>query len=177
MQTTPINFLFVLTLLTLACSCGKKINEGADADTGKKPLKLERNLTLVVDEVVSLTTDYHVPENAMFKLPTELNARLGNAIGKKIEIFYNYTSSNQYEFRCTYSSTERDSKLALVNCVSSSGDEIFTSEHDIKEIWFPVDKGTRVKLKLINPPATKSKIFNPTVTRMNIESAYLVDWK
>lgn len=167
MLTTGIKFLYVLLLLALVTGCGKKINDTGGTVTRQLPQKLERNLTLVVDEVVSLTTHYHLPESALFKLPTELKARFGNAIGKKIQIFYNYSSSNQYEFRCTYSSTDKDSKLAFVNCETSDGHEMISRHEDINEIWFPVDKGSRVKLELINPSGT----------RMNIETAYLVDWK
>jgi hypothetical protein len=167
MLTANLKFFFVLILLAAVSGCGKKINDKGGSATRERTQRHGNNLTLVVNERVSLTTDYDVPKNARFKLPTELKARYGNAIGKKIEIFYNYSSSHEYEFRCTYSSTDKDSKLALVNCETSNGDEIISSSDAINEIWFPVDKGSRVKLELINPSGA----------RMNIETDYLVDWK
>jgi hypothetical protein len=167
MLTTGIKFLYLVLLLALATGCGKKIIDKGPSRNNGKTQKLEKNLTLVVNEVVSLTTNYHLPESAVFKLPTELKAKYGNAIGKKIQIFYNYTNAQEYEFRCTYSSTNKDSKLAFENCETSDGYEIISNDQNINEVWFPVDKGTRVKLELINASGT----------HMNIETAYLVDWK
>lgn len=168
MLSVKNELFFVLFVSCLVSGCGKKmIDSKAKPENHNLPQKLERNLTLVVNEDVSLTTTYKLPESAVFKLPTILKARFGNAIGKKIKIFYNYSGPGQYDFHCTYSSTLKDKFLALENCESSDGDEVIANSDDTSEVWFPVDKGSKVKLELINPSGTK----------MNIESDYLVEWK
>src|SRR5687767_65921 len=116
----------ILTILALASGCGKTIN---DTETSKarfysRSQELPDDLTLEVDEDVSSSTIFEIPKNALFKLPTELIAKDGNAIGKKIEIFYDFSSSRAFKLKCTYYSTDHDTTLAFEKCEASNGDEI-----------------------------------------------------
>ena len=156
--------------LALAFGCGKKINDPETTNAGTSQgqnTELPAELTLQVNEVVSAIKTYELPENAWFKLPTKLLAKEGNAIGKRVKIFYNLLSSGSYEFHCTYKSVIKVTELAFENCQSSDGLEIISNPADLESMVFPMDKGTSVKVQLTNP----------TGTSMKIDSAYIVDWK
>lgn len=156
-------------MLALSFGCGKKITE---TETNKsnhitEPQALSEDLTLEVDENVSPVTIFAIPENAMFRIPTELIAKDGKASGKKIVIFYNATGDNDYKFQCSYSSIDHDTTLAFEKCESNNGNKLISFRENIEDMWFPMNKGAQVKLVLTNP----------TGTGMKIESIYLVDWK
>jgi hypothetical protein len=156
--------------LALAFGCGKKINDPETTDGNFRPTQtqeLPAQLTLQVNEAVSPIKSYLLSKNAWFKLPSKLVAKEGNAIGKRVKIFYNLLNSGGYEFHCSYRSTVQVAELAFENCQSSDGLEIISNPADLENVVFPMDKSSSVKMQLTNP----------TGTGMKIESVYIVDWK
>lgn len=159
-----------LMSLALAFGCGKKINDPETTDANSRPpqtQELPAELTIQIIEAISPFKTFLLPENGWFKLPTKLLAKEGNAIGKKVKIFYNLLSSGEYEFHCSYRSTVKVTELAFENCQSSDGLEIISNSEDLESMFFPMVEDTSIKVQLTNP----------TGTGMKIESAYIVDWK
>ena len=157
--------------LALAFGCGKKISDpsttGGNGSTQGQAQELPANLTLQLTEAFSPFKSYQLPLNAWFKLPTMLSVKEGNAIGKRVKIYYNLLTSGDYEFHCYYSSTRLSLELSFEKCESSQGVEILSNAEELEGADFPMDKGTTVKMKLTNP----------TGTNLVIESTYKVDWK
>lgn len=169
MLSTLTKKLCPLMSLALAFSCGKKINDPESTNAGTtqgQNTELPAELTLQVNEVVSAIKTYEIPRNAWFKLPTKLLAREGNAIGKRVRIYYNLLVSGDFEFQCSYRSTVKTSELAFENCQSNQGVEIISNPADLENVLFPMDKGSSIKMQLTNP----------TGTGMKIDSDYIVDW-
>lgn len=158
-----------LLILLLAFGCGKNIKEAKTSNTNHQVQNqgLSSNLALQVDEAVSATKLYKIPRNAWFKLPTKLFVQNGDATGKEVKIYYNLLGSSNYEFECTYFSTNQVGILAFEKCESKDGYEIISNPNDLKNKLFPMDKGSSVKLQLTNPSGTGIKI----------ESIYFVEWK
>lgn len=160
-----------LMSLALAFGCGKKINdpkttEGNRTTQGQQQ-ELPANLTLRINEVLSSFVSYQLPRNAWFKLPSKLLAVEGNAIGKRVKIYYNLFSSRDYEFHCYYSSINSAKELLFENCESIQGQEVISGVEELNGVDFPMDKGASVKMQLMNPSGNGLKI----------ESTYRVDWK
>lgn len=159
-----------LMSLALAFGCGKKINDPETTTGNTRPgqeQELPSKLTLQIDETVSPIKLYEFPKNAWFKLPTKLFAKEGNAVGKKVTIYYNLRPTGAYEFLCTYRSVSHATELAFQKCNDMDGVEIISTPEVLASMDYPMDKGFSVKLQLTNP----------TGTGMKIESTYLVDWK
>ncbi len=158
-----------LMSLALAFGCGKKINEpeANTSSTRGQEQELPAVLTLQVDEAVSTVKMYKLTKNAWFKLPTKLIAKEGNALGKKVKIYYNLLNNGDYEFFCTYRSLTQTTELPFERCESSQGLEIISNSTDLEKMLFPMDKDSSIKIQMTNP----------TGTGMKIESTYIVDWK
>lgn len=169
MLTTITKKLCPLMSLALAFGCGKKINDPktTEANRSTQNQELPAVLTLQVKEIESTMKKYELPRNAWFSLPTKLLVRQGNGIGKRVKIFYNQLADSSYEFHCFYKSTAKPAELDFEKCESNLGVEIISSTEDLENMDFPMDKGSAVKMQLLNP----------TGTNLIIDSTYIVDWK
>lgn len=160
-----------LVSLALAFGCGKKINDPSTTDNNRttegQVQELPPRLTLQINEVISSIKSYQIPRNAWFQLPAKLIAKEGNAIGKRVKIYYNIISSGQYDFHCFYKSVSSSAELAFEKCESSQGMDYVTSTQELEGVDFIMDKGSVIRMELTNP----------TSSGIKIESTYLVDWK
>ncbi len=160
-----------LMSLALAFGCGKKINDPATSDVNRtdqtQTTELPAVLTIQLQEAVSSVKTYQLSRNAWFNLPEKLTVRAGNAVGKRVTIYYNLLTNGDYEFLCNYKSVSSATQLNFQNCESSDQVQIVSNVTDLGKMDFPMDKGSSVKVQLTNP----------TAAGLVIDSTYLVDWK
>jgi hypothetical protein len=160
-----------LMSLAIAFGCGKKINDPTTTEinrTGQtQTQELPSTLKIEVNEQISAEKVYTLPRNAWFRLPSKLIAKEASAVGKRVKIYYNFTSDNEYEFHCYYKSITQAAELSFEKCQSSDDVTIISTTDDLEKMEFPMDKGTAVKAQLLNPSQSGIKI----------NSVYSVDWK
>ena len=159
-----------LVSLALAFGCGKKINDPSDPpliNHSAQMQELPATLTLEVNAANSSETKYLLQRNAWFKMPSHLIAKDASAIGKSVKIFYNLDINNHYEFHCLYRSLVQTAELTFDKCQTSDDVTIISNSEDLEKMDFPMDKGTYIKMEVLN--ASNSKI--------KIDSSYIVDWK
>lgn len=159
-----------LVSLAIAFGCGKKINDPAPkpaVNNSAQMQELPSTLTLEVNAANSPETSYLLQRNAWFKLPSRLIAKNASAVGKSVKILYNLDSNNHYEFHCLYSSLVQATELTFDKCQTSDDVTIISNADDLEKMDFPMDKGTSIKMQILNQASSKIKI----------DSSYVVDWK
>ncbi len=150
-----------LMSLALAFGCGKKINDPATSDNGRTvtpSMPGSSSIVIKFDESSASTKSYLFNKSAYMHLPPKLVASEGNAVGRRMVIFYNYLADDDYEFLCTYRSSSSATELAFVSCEDSSGDIFITQSDYLQTYDFPMDEGTQIKMQLINPNGSGLKI-------------------
>ncbi len=159
-----------LVSLAIAFGCGKKINDPASAPVinhSAQMQELPSTLTLEVNSANSTETSYLLQRNAWFKLPSHLIAKNASAVGKTVKVYYNLDTNNHYEFHCLYSSSVQAAELSFDKCQTSDDVTIISNVDDLEKMDFPMDKGTSIKMQILNQAGNKIKI----------DSSYIVDWK
>jgi hypothetical protein len=163
------NRLCPLLAFTIIVGCGKQINDPSDVEISRagQTEELPSSLAIQVNENESSFKNYLMPRNAWFTLPVKLLAKNASAAGKRVKIYYNLEANGNYEFHCYYQSYTLPSELTFEKCQSSDEVTIISSSDDLQKMEFPIDKGTSIKVELINPSANN----------LRIDAIFGVDWK
>jgi hypothetical protein len=80
----------------------------------------------------------------------------------KVEIFYNVTDID-HEFSCRFESLKASRKVVFKECVNQFGDMLINSSEDLAQLYFPIDRGTKIKM-------TVNK-------QVRLKATHQVDWK
>jgi len=158
-----------LMTLLLSFSCGKKINEPNTIESRISNQTPEEEWGVLLIELPpgSIETSYRFNRNAWINLPTKLNVESGNALGKRLKIYYNLTDQGDYEFHCLYRSSLLSNEMNFEKCETSYNSVTVSNSDDIAQWEFPMNKNTRIKFELLNSSAPN----------LRISTAYTIDWK
>ncbi|MFP5385297.1 MAG: hypothetical protein ACLGHN_04420 [Bacteriovoracia bacterium] len=152
LQTLTKKLCPFLSLALATVGCGKKI---ADSETEPaRQVEYQKQPSayiLRLDSSARASVNYSMPDAANFEIPDRIKVRSGDPSGKIVEIVYdvNKYDSQDYEFKCSYSSTHNPSEMVLQNCVNYDNEDYGNVEGHI----FTLYKNDIIQLRLAGAEA------------------------
>lgn len=138
LQTLTKKLCPLLSLAMATVGCGKKIADSETAPARQVEYqKLPSTYILRLESSARVYASYSMPNAANFEIPDRIKVRSGNPSGQIVEILYdvNKYDSNDYEFKCSYSSTHNPSEMVLQNCVNYDNEDYGNVEGQIFTLY------------------------------------------
>jgi hypothetical protein len=139
--TRTICPLLSLAALALGTGCGKKIAEPkAESDTD---IQQQVPNSLMIVNLTGAYVQQKYPENGDFSLPYELKVNHGSAstAGKSVSVYYNLTTSGDYDLKCLYKGNAGGDRMFLYTCYNPAGSVMGTLEQLLNEpVWVNKDR-------------------------------------
>ena len=147
LQTLTKKLCPLLSLALATVGCGKKIADSATEPARQVEYqKLPSTYILRLDNSEKSSASYSMPDAGNFEIPDRIKVRSGNPSGRIVEIVYdvNKYDSEDYEFKCSYSSTHNPSEMVLQNCVNYDNEDYGNVEGQV----FTLYKNDIIQLRL-----------------------------